>query len=280
MKCEVRSIDANNVGLFATKDIKQHEEIFREVPFFSLDPREMMSPHVSNAADAQELKRCQDLLEVFANMHLGKEGFENEFPAEAREVLDRIVEIKAVDAFDRLPIESQVKWMELHDAHQSIPSGRSCVVAIVGLESEKGKALNGRIGKIAGHNAYDRATGRWRVTFAKCESKGEKEDFDMAIKATNLKTAGGVYRTNAWHEGLFERRSRLNHSCDPNTVATECGDGAIAIVARRDLREGEQLFGSYISDHPNLPAAERREMLQGKYKFHCQCRLCEAGIRV
>jgi len=284
MKFEVREIAANNVGMFATRPLKQGEEIFREAPFFSIEPREMMSPRVSDAADAQELKRCQDLLEVYANMHLGKEGFQNEFPAEARAVLDRIVEIKAVDAFGRLPEAERVKWMALHDAHQISTTHHSpresCVVVVVGLESERGRALNGRVGKISGQNAYDRAADRWRVTFAKCEAAGEAQEFDMAIRARNLKTAGGIYRTNAWPEGLFEWRSRMNHSCDPNTAARESEGGAVAIVACRDVEVDAELTCNYIIDHPNLSATERQDLLKSKYGFDCQCRFCEAGARV
>jgi len=234
----------------------------------------------NDTVDAQEERLCYKQIRIFAESNMGKTGFDTQFPPEARAVMDRLVEIKAAGEFSRLSPDLQSKWMRLHDAHNFIPSGRSVCVAVFGLVSQMA-SLNGRIGTIRGDigDAYNPQEGQWRVTFAKYEANGESQDFTLLIHSDNLKTPGGIYRSNSFAEGLFSNRCRMNHACDANTGVMDSGPSAV-IIATRLIAEGEELTCNYIGDHTDLSAAQRRDLLKGKYNFLCQCTLCVAGIHV
>lgn len=62
-----------------------------------------------------------------------------------------------------------------------------------------------------------------------------------------------------------------NHSCDPN-AELECDGRHVQLVALREIREGEEIFISYIDE--NEPLETRREMLEERYFFTCSCERC------
>eukprot|EP00602_Paraphysomonas_sp_CaronLab_P003190 CAMPEP_0185039102 /NCGR_PEP_ID=MMETSP1103-20130426/35601_1 /TAXON_ID=36769 /ORGANISM="Paraphysomonas bandaiensis, Strain Caron Lab Isolate" /LENGTH=383 /DNA_ID=CAMNT_0027577861 /DNA_START=474 /DNA_END=1625 /DNA_ORIENTATION=- len=77
---------------------------------------------------------------------------------------------------------------------------------------------------------------------------------------------------------VFDTLSRMNHSCDPNTVVcTRVERGIIcgSIVALRSLKSGEEITMSYLSQLC-LPVSERRELLLSAFLFTCQCQRCSA----
>ena len=80
--------------------------------------------------------------------------------------------------------------------------------------------------------------------------------------------------------GLYTTACMMNHSCDPNveTVYAEDGRGPVVgrVVARRDIRPGEELFQTYIDE--DMDGAERRRVLMDNYGFACTCERCEAGL--
>lgn len=199
--------------------------------------------------------------------------------------MDRLTEILVVDKFQRVPKELQEKFMSLHDAHNNILAGLAagCPVTVCGLESEKGKQLNGRTATVGRQVTNARqGNGRWMVTFSNCEANSTVNTFSMAIQAKNLMTPGGIYRSNAFPDGVYEYRSRINHACYANTDSVKHED-TVAVVANKCIEEGEELTCNYISTsagsaNTNLSAAQRRDYLMGKYNFHCMCRLCEAGM--
>ena len=75
------------------------------------------------------------------------------------------------------------------------------------------------------------------------------------IKPENLKTPGGIMRTNAFNfnsgncEVLLEQICRINHSCEPNVMKQrlrrggEFGDFVLTAIC--PIRKGEQLFIDY-----------------------------------
>lgn len=74
---------------------------------------------------------------------------------------------------------------------------------------------------------------------------------------------------------VFDRMSRLNHSCKANVSfawnkVTQHG----AIFALRDIAEGEELTLSYYGT--NGEYEERRGRLKETYNFECKCELCTA----
>jgi len=83
--------------------------------------------------------------------------------------------------------------------------------------------------------------------------------------------------------GLFPFAARCNHSCDPNAEVRnqEYIDCVIDVVARRDIRAGEEITYSYLSVRPSethgsttRTCHRRRRELYAKYLFHCQCQRC------
>ena len=110
--------------------------------------------------------------------------------------------------------------------------------------------------------------------------KGETEP--RLIKRENLKTPGGVSRTNGFQRGehgrLYEKMSRFNHSCKPNTTELEVNDvGKVFLVAARDIKKGEELTVQYGATGST---SDRKAFLEMKYNFDCQCEACQANETV
>jgi len=82
---------------------------------------------------------------------------------------------------------------------------------------------------------------------------------------------------------MYSTTCKMNHSCCPNIVAKyvfSCSSGGawgenfpmtIQCVALRDIKEGEELCISYISN--DQPFEQRQEAL-ANYGFECNCSLC------
>lgn len=65
----------------------------------------------------------------------------------------------------------------------------------------------------------------------------------------------------------------MNHSCDPNVLATSShNDHRCTFVALRPIEEGEELCISYVDD--NLDWKQRQEQLKNFYHFDCKCIRC------
>ena len=109
-----------------------------------------------------------------------------------------------------------------------------------------------------------------------------------AIKRENLKSIGGIIRTNSFEDEnrakLFETLCRFNHACGATANVTKVfehlvtGNGARCahVTTLRDIRRGEELCIDYIigSNEASLDTAPRRAYLQMKYNFVCQCSKC------
>ena len=73
---------------------------------------------------------------------------------------------------------------------------------------------------------------------------------------------------------LFERLSRINHSCSPNMAREYDGDSAF-LFALKDVQKGEELTISYLSDAAlEMSADKRRAELKAKFNFWCACDWC------
>ncbi|KAH8083324.1 hypothetical protein BXZ70DRAFT_579582 [Cristinia sonorae] len=71
----------------------------------------------------------------------------------------------------------------------------------------------------------------------------------------------------------------VNHSCDPNAVMVfpHSSDSTVPrpnmqLIAIRDIKPNEQIFGSYVD--VTLPKEIRQRELQETYNFRCKCSLC------
>jgi hypothetical protein len=87
---------------------------------------------------------------------------------------------------------------------------------------------------------------------------------------------GIIFRTNAYNSGeqigLFPKIARINHSCRPNASYYWSDKLNKRIVyATRKIREGEEVFVSYI---PLLLVQEERQKRLNRYGFICSCTAC------
>ena len=72
-------------------------------------------------------------------------------------------------------------------------------------------------------------------------------------------------------------QSACNHSCDPNAEVTfpENND-ALALVALRDIEDGEEICISYLEECQRTRSRHsRQKQLRENYVFICECEKCE-----
>ncbi|KAI5894448.1 SET domain-containing protein [Schizophyllum commune H4-8] len=73
--------------------------------------------------------------------------------------------------------------------------------------------------------------------------------------------------------GVFERASRINHSCSPNAVYHfDLQSFCLVVRAIRHISKGEEIFISY--SETLLQAATRRQNSLQDYGFRCACPAC------
>lgn len=122
------------------------------------------------------------------------------------------------------------------------------------------------------------------MAYAKLGPREQSLWMDLADVHANedaSKSPGGILRTNGIddaenHANLYEKLSRMNHSCAPNAVRLSTdGRGGVAVVASRGIDEGEEVLINYMDGADDgLPVEKRRKHLMQQYHFHCTCDLC------
>ncbi|CAK9009536.1 Histone-lysine N-methyltransferase ATXR2 (Protein SET DOMAIN GROUP 36) (Trithorax-related protein 2) (TRX-related protein 2) [Durusdinium trenchii] len=80
-------------------------------------------------------------------------------------------------------------------------------------------------------------------------------------------------------EVLFDKISRLNHSCTPNldfNLSWDADNETVVntITASTPIRTNEELNISYLPLRLKLPVEERRAQLLKHWGFHCRCSRC------
>jgi hypothetical protein len=103
--------------------------------------------------------------------------------------------------------------------------------------------------------------------------------------ATSGRSVLSIYQTNAmelfWGEekatsGVFDKISRINHSCVPNTFFcwnyTLGKSGMGTVYAIKEIAEGEELLTAYCE--PFISSSERAKLLR-PWGFNCTCPACE-----
>lgn len=75
---------------------------------------------------------------------------------------------------------------------------------------------------------------------------------------------------------LYSTCSLVNHACEPSLDVVMSPGGDIALRARRDLREGDELTITYLDS--SMPVALRRRRLYHNYGFECGCDMCRRQL--
>jgi len=102
---------------------------------------------------------------------------------------------------------------------------------------------------------------------------------DANAATEDAKTPTGIFQTNAISSAgavfIFGLLSRINHSCMPNVYKDMAQSGdEIVIKALFEPRRGDELLISYTPGDMMKSTHERREVLQRRYKFACNCERC------
>lgn len=95
----------------------------------------------------------------------------------------------------------------------------------------------------------------------------------MARTPVDKEKVDGQFSPQKYGTTLLTITSLLNHSCAPN-VTRMGNDDSIAIVVRRNIASGDQIFDSYGPHHLNDKIKARQETIKKKYAFDCCCEAC------
>ncbi|CAB9528718.1 expressed unknown protein [Seminavis robusta] len=191
-----------------------------------------------------------------------------------KDAVGRLAELNAT-AYVQGSKQKDEIW-QLEDSHRQARVGDT--VKIHGLASEAGKKLNGKYGEISKKDEKDENRFGVMVAMgAKNNKKSKSKSVLRSIKPCNLKTLGGIMRTNAYHDGsleanlLFKELCRINHACgDAANVNRTIHQGKVYVVAKRDIADGEELLIDYLPLATEL-GRDRLELLHNMFNFWCQC---------
>lgn len=90
-----------------------------------------------------------------------------------------------------------------------------------------------------------------------------------------------VYSCNAFEGGrIYERLSRINHSCDPNAVVVEgeSHDADVSVLkAACDIAIGDEICISYLGKFVYAGYPLRQRLLREDKHFACRCVRCQNG---
>ena len=94
-----------------------------------------------------------------------------------------------------------------------------------------------------------------------------------AVKAENILKIIGIYKTNAFENGLKIKTSRFNHSCWPNAFFNSSG-----VRATYDIEEGQEITINYAESTKLFGMRKRgtrQKILLERMHFTCFCYFCK-----
>lgn len=219
------------------------------------------------------------------------------YSSEVMTNLNRLSKHAAQYYFDLLEPSDQRRWMELEDNFREIPSSSKTTVAVFGISDPPLVHLNGSVGITFGRKGKGHKKGKVFVFIV----NDDRDDGEwMWLDASYVKTIYGILRSNIFPSGLFEDFSGTSHECRPNTILVPVDrinrrigrlvpgfEGKVlledskspfehALVATRDIHEGEDITMSYLGSREDKSRSTRtrRAILEQKYGFVCQCKSC------
>ena len=127
------------------------------------------------------------------------------------------------------------------------------------------------------YNAYDCDTSEWSTEMRSVHNSVMSGTADMTFPNISQEKATRVWEimcTNAFHNGVYLKMSRFNHSCHSNTehfwnIATKTRD----MRALRDIKISEEITVNY-RHFWMMPWEDRRTELKETFNFNCQCEAC------
>lgn len=76
------------------------------------------------------------------------------------------------------------------------------------------------------------------------------------------------------YQYIYETAARINHACRPNVARGHTKNFLISIRAVEDIKKGDEIVIDYIGSTKGCPRDLRRKLLQAKFGFFCQCKIC------
>ena len=276
MMTEVRQVSENNFGLFATKSYDAGDVILEESGLFTfaptsedqdrllksqLDMFENRSENDSNAAQAQKIsqKKSPSMLDIEIPRSVDKK-YEGKF----RGML--LAAMTFVLFAENDPIKKD-KILSLYAPSITSPSSK-LEEQIVQLAIEAANYCDEHACK----------NSRLRTFFSEGDTRTSKAELIKAIL---------VWSCNAFEGGLiYERTSRINHSCDPNSIISLQGDelGQSAnvnnqrnqrVLATTRIQNGDEILISYLGSFTYAGGTARLARLEHTKYFVCNCTRCQ-----
>ena len=221
----------------------------------------------------------QSLMKTTGKNNEAQDTKSSEVCASSSDVKSQLYELNATAYVygSGYPKRQQEEIWQLEDSHRQARIGN--MVMIDGLASEAGRKLNGARGYVLKQDETD--SSRLGVEIIRKAGKRQTDDKVVrSIKPCNLKTLGGIMRTNAYQNSdgtedqdaslcLFQKMCRVNHACgEAANVYRIVQHGKAYVSAKRDIAAGEELFLDYL---PNYEKGDRLEAIQNLFNFRCKC---------
>eukprot|EP00286_Rhodomonas_abbreviata_P029136 CAMPEP_0181295738 /NCGR_PEP_ID=MMETSP1101-20121128/4310_1 /TAXON_ID=46948 /ORGANISM="Rhodomonas abbreviata, Strain Caron Lab Isolate" /LENGTH=328 /DNA_ID=CAMNT_0023400515 /DNA_START=52 /DNA_END=1038 /DNA_ORIENTATION=- len=269
---KVTELKTGYYGAIAKQNIPKDTRILVESPLLAgVSPSDFMRD--------QEFMKQPDIQPLWAVIVKGSQQNSTKsgadmYPPKVAEAIDSLMDLYASRRVaSSLDKKVKARIMPLQDSFRKPIVGAT--VRIEGLTSDAGQALNGLDGVVVSVSGD-----RFGVDVEGVEDR-------KGMRAQNLKTLGGIMRTNMFVEGLYEVLTRFNHACsEARNLRKQVMVGIdpqapkqthSVLIATTSIEAGQELFIDYISEESgSLSVAERRRHLQLKYGFTCECAKCVA----
>ena len=147
------------------------------------------------------------------------------------------------------------------------------VKAFLGMESEEQEKY------LQLANMFDRDESEWSDT-ARKDMENIKSELEAQpltdLPPSDIIKIWQIKLTNGFHNGVFLKMSRFNHSCHPNAAMVCHFNNAQDVRALRKIKQGEEITICYTGCNESLwSREERRAELKNVYNFDCNCGGCE-----
>ncbi|GKY98678.1 hypothetical protein MPSEU_000824100 [Mayamaea pseudoterrestris] len=273
---EVRNIGDNNQSLFATQSYKEGDVILEEAaPLVRLGPT---------------LTLQQNEASLFAQFNSGKslnvKPTAKYAATTGKRKSEQIVTTPLQTFYDSISVPSDIVEPRLAGTFRSMVQAATCFACATINED-----VTERLLKLYHPSLIAPATDEEKaiVTLAQQALSYMQANAREGSKLQQLLEHGGggdllvkvmlIYSCNSFEGGrIYERTSRINHSCDPNAVVNVDGnEESQRVLAATNISVGDEITISYLGTMLYSDKTSRRERLRRDKHFICQCARCVAA---
>ncbi|KAG1407820.1 hypothetical protein G6F60_001910 [Rhizopus arrhizus] len=291
-------------GLFASRDIKQDEILFTEEPYVYFPPWEgfslARSGHVCGLCCKPILyanrltQHCKHCDMYYCSKSCRATAWDQFHQLECTRLNPAITPFMNFCEGERwqAPMAVARIYARLILAHQreelADVIGRLDAFATVSQEERQAKETEWIFMEQPTRELWNKARDLLRAAYkqppAKCKiSQGLPEALKEKLfedEETFLNFMG-KFNINNQNGGMYLVHSHINHNCYPNVsidYPNPKSQYKIAVRAVRDIKQGEQLFETYVN--PRWNKETRQTYLDKSYLFNCKCERCEKDLEL